>query len=595
MSRSVVLPSLRTAALVALVVSLVAGVPLAGAVEDEAPIRARADADLVHLQWGEVPGVGNMIAGDQAVTSVAVDRGGITAADGASAVAAATERRGSTFGQSMPLGGAVEQTAPADNAEPAEADAGGDGVLRAHARDIDVVCAGGLGELTAAEALTGGGAALPDPIATAGRLDGASWSSVRLDLDEAAAPAVVATAGTSLASLTLLDAVEVRVIGQPELVATASGLPGGASVAFTAPVVQVLDAESGEELAVLDAASPELALDLPPNSPYPTQSLLELRLGAVHEQALLDDGTHASAEAEVLQVRWKEFTGTTEQTDLRIGALSVSAAAPAGGLDGCARVAPTGCAAGADRPHAVVFHGHFGFQHLSIPKATALLADLANEDGALTLEVTDDPGFVTDGTLDRADVLILPSTTGAFPWDDDEKAHFERWVTGGGGVVGIHAASDANYGWPLWGELIGGQFQAHPHTGYHQGPGDVTVFVEDDTHPATAPWHGQESFAIADEIYKMAVSDDVDVLLTLDETSVYPFLQHGVPNPLGGAGPYDERQPLAWTHTFRDSSRVFYTSLGHNEFVFARDDFRAHVAGGLAWVLDGAPCATPEV
>jgi type 1 glutamine amidotransferase len=66
---------------------------------------------------------------------------------------------------------------------------------------------------------------------------------------------------------------------------------------------------------------------------------------------------------------------------------------------------------------------------------------------------------------------------------------------------------------------------------------------------------------------------DVDVLLTLDESSYSP-----------GSGAMGSDHPIAWCHEYQ-GGRSFYTALGHTEASYAEPLFLAHVAGGIEWVL----------
>ena len=58
--------------------------------------------------------------------------------------------------------------------------------------------------------------------------------------------------------------------------------------------------------------------------------------------------------------------------------------------------------------------------------------------------------------------------------NDAQQAAFERYIQAGGGFVGVHAASDTEYTWPWYGELLGGYFRNHPpgtphRDGRHRG------------------------------------------------------------------------------------------------------------------------------
>ena len=62
-----------------------------------------------------------------------------------------------------------------------------------------------------------------------------------------------------------------------------------------------------------------------------------------------------------------------------------------------------------------------------------------------------------------------------------QQAAFEDYVQAGGGYVGVHAASDTEYTWPWYGQLVGAYFQSHP-----AGTPTATIDVEDKTTPSRA-------------------------------------------------------------------------------------------------------------
>ncbi len=43
--------------------------------------------------------------------------------------------------------------------------------------------------------------------------------------------------------------------------------------------------------------------------------------------------------------------------------------------------------------------------------------------------------------------------------------------------------------------------------------------------------------------------------------------------------------PVSWVKTYGDKGRVFYTSMGHNDAVYQREDYQKHVLAGLKWAM----------
>lgn len=234
--------------------------------------------------------------------------------------------------------------------------------------------------------------------------------------------------------------------------------------------------------------------------------------------------------------------------------------------------APPAGAAAADPPHVLVFSGTYGFHHSSIEYGNRVLAELADQTGAFTVEFSVNPADISAAKLAQVDLVLFNSTTGRTPLSAQQRDEFAQWIGCGGGFMGVHASADNNYGWPLYAELVGAQFEAHPHMANDPA---VRMLVEDRDHPITAAWEGRDAFEIQDEIYRwrrdLRGTQDVNVLLALDETTAH-------------AGPYVHRQPIAWTKTYRGANRVYYTNLGHNESTWDLPEFRDSLVAGIEWV-----------
>src|SRR5690606_32243636 len=97
--------------------------------------------------------------------------------------------------------------------------------------------------------------------------------------------------------------------------------------------------------------------------------------------------------------------------------------------------------------------------------------------------------------------------------DEEQKAAFERFIQNGGGFVGIHSATDTEYGWAWYGELVGAYFADHPAIS------TATLILEDSTHPSakTLP----ETWEHRDEWYNFHSNprENVNVILSVDEST----------------------------------------------------------------------------
>ena len=200
--------------------------------------------------------------------------------------------------------------------------------------------------------------------------------------------------------------------------------------------------------------------------------------------------------------------------------------------------------------------------------ALAQLASLHALDGRVVADVR----TLTPGELSDAAVLAL-FTIGETRFDDEQRAAIARsWAEGRTGLLGVHSATDACYGWEEYGALLGARFDGHPWTQ------DFAIDVVDGEHPATAhlgarwEWH--------DEVYLFRdLRPDARVLLRLAEDQV------DLAAP-GGRVP-DCGFPLAWC--VEDGvARTFYSALGHFPGAWETPAYLRHLSGGLAWLVASA-------
>jgi type 1 glutamine amidotransferase len=197
--------------------------------------------------------------------------------------------------------------------------------------------------------------------------------------------------------------------------------------------------------------------------------------------------------------------------------------------------------------------------HQSLGSAATALAEIAGLNG-LGFRHAARAADITADDLAAARLLVL-FTIGETPWNTRQRATIERRATAGDlGIVGLHAATDAAYGWPGIGNLLGGRFNGHPITG------DLPITVVDPDHPATA--HLRSPWRFRDELYLFReMVPDARVLLAVE---------------FGGTSV--GQLPLAWC-VERAPMRSFYTALGHFVAAYEDADYLQHVRGGIEWVL----------
>lgn len=209
----------------------------------------------------------------------------------------------------------------------------------------------------------------------------------------------------------------------------------------------------------------------------------------------------------------------------------------------------------------LVFSKTEGFRHSSIPNGIVAIQQLG-VDNNFEVDATEDATVFTFENLVQYDAVIFLSTTGNV-LNTNQEAAFEQYIQSGGGYVGIHAASDTEYDWPWYGELVGAYFDSHPSNQ------TATIEVADRIHPSTK--NLPEYWERFDEWYNYRENPrgNVHVLATLDE-STYS----------GGNMGYDH--PIAWMHDF-DGGRAWYTGGGHTEASYSEPLFLDHILGGILY------------
>ncbi len=238
-------------------------------------------------------------------------------------------------------------------------------------------------------------------------------------------------------------------------------------------------------------------------------------------------------------------------------------------------------------PRILIFSKTEGYRHDCIPVATAALRKLCLANG-IAVDTTEDAADFTAKNLRRYNTVVFLCTTGDV-LNPAQETDFQRYIQAGGGYVGIHAATDTEYGWTWYGGLVGGYFNGHP------AQQNATLHIENHDHPATKHLPGNE-WKRFDEWYNFKnLNPNVKVLLTLDERSY-----KGGTMCTASEGADVKCHPAAWYHEY-DGGRAFYTALGHTKESYAEENFLKHVLGGIRYAigkkkrLDYSACRTPEL
>jgi hypothetical protein len=288
----------------------------------------------------------------------------------------------------------------------------------------------------------------------------------------------------------------------------------------------------------------------------------------------------------------------------------------------------------------LVYTAALGFYHGSIPVAAKAVELMGKKTGAYEATVTDDPQCFSPENLKQYDAVFLVSTTGdmllggelpalnslgdtlnktyrhippqklqemrdvvkqaqaAIKQEEQTyKNPLLEFVKSGKGLAGAHAATDCYYGWPEYGEMIGGYFSGHPYSKH-------VAKIDDPASPLTAAFGGKP-FPYSDEMYCFAPKgktkdgkevqpysrEKVRVLLSID----VPATKEKDPKwneKVGGRE--DADYAISWVRSYGDG-RVFYCSYGHNDFTWWNPTILKHFLDGIQFALGDLKADTTPV
>ncbi|HEY0449182.1 MAG TPA: ThuA domain-containing protein [Actinophytocola sp.] len=222
-------------------------------------------------------------------------------------------------------------------------------------------------------------------------------------------------------------------------------------------------------------------------------------------------------------------------------------------------------ASAADAPYDVlVFSKTVGFRHDSIPIGIQTFRELGAANN-FTVTASEDANAFNTGNLAQFEAVVFLNTTGDV-LNATQQTAFESYIRGGGGYVGVHSASDTEYDWAFYGELVGAYFSSHPAIQ------QVTERVENRAHAGTA--HLGQTWVRTDELYnyRTNVRASARVLATLDESSY-------------SGGTMGADHPHTWCKAYQ-GGRSFYTGNGHTQASYSEPAFRSMLLGGVRYAAN---------
>lgn len=211
----------------------------------------------------------------------------------------------------------------------------------------------------------------------------------------------------------------------------------------------------------------------------------------------------------------------------------------------------------------LIFSKTAGYHHASIATGIKAILELGNKNN-FSVDTTTNAELFTTPNLKQYAVVIFLSTTGDV-LNAAQQTSFENYIKGGGGFVGVHAATDTEYDWPWYGNLVGAWFKSHP------AQQTATLEVVDQKSMATK--HLPQKWERKDEWYnfKWMTTEKIHVLIKIDENSYKP-----------GDGAMGDNHPMSWYHDF-DGGHSFYTELGHTDESWSDPLYLQHLLGGIRY------------
>ncbi|WP_235998745.1 ThuA domain-containing protein [Qaidamihabitans albus] len=230
-------------------------------------------------------------------------------------------------------------------------------------------------------------------------------------------------------------------------------------------------------------------------------------------------------------------------------------------------------AAAQSRFSVLVFSKVTNFYHESIPAGIAAIEQLGAEHG-FDVEATDDAAAFTDDNLARFDAVVF-NNTNSTPQSGDlldagQREAFQRYIRGGGGWTGLHAASASERDWAWYEGLVGAIFD------YHPAPQVGRVKVLDRAHPSTKDlpelWEQHEEWYN----WRANPTGKVHTLAQIKVRDGINGLDEGVDHP------------YSWCQNY-DGGRSWFTAGGHAAEKFSDALFLEHLLGGIEWAAGAAP------
>lgn len=164
--------------------------------------------------------------------------------------------------------------------------------------------------------------------------------------------------------------------------------------------------------------------------------------------------------------------------------------------------------------------------------------------------ITQDRDQFKTENIRKYDVVMIYTTGGNLSAEQEQG--LVKFVESGGGLVGIHSATDSFKNSDAYWKLMWGRFRGH-------GYGTFTVKITGKRHPIV---QGMEDFQIKDETYQHTWHPDSKAIVLMRRA--------------------DDGDPSSWVQ-YVGKGRVFVTGLGHGKEAWENPAFQKMIERALLW------------
>lgn len=229
--------------------------------------------------------------------------------------------------------------------------------------------------------------------------------------------------------------------------------------------------------------------------------------------------------------------------------------------------------------------------HPSAEYANHAFTLMGEKTGAFQAVVSRDPEVFRRKNLKQFDAVFFNNDVGNLFTDPELRENLVEFVTGGGGLLGVHGTTvaftqwpGAVEDWPEFGVMLGARGANHRESTEH-----VFIKLDDPANPLNAVFGGQ-GWDYRDEFFRVHEPysrNRVRVLFSIDTEKTDLSQGRGFGNLERADGDF----ALAWIRNY-GRGRVFYCTIAHNPYVFWDPRMLKFYLGAIQFALGDLPAPT---